>query len=635
MKADAKPLKKLLPGTDRYVVPLYQRPYVWVYDSDDPEKDRLGPYWTDVKETADAYMERSRLVAQAGGDESKIAPMTPHFFGAVVIDQPVKEGEITTQEVIDGQQRLTTTLLLLAAATRMCESRGMPKHASRLRRLWQQDDDLELTGLARFKLSPTRQDQDAFLAVMEGNAILSTKQSKVTDAYSYFVRQLDEWAEDIPVGKGETYFDALRETLYEHLLLVDIRLEDGDNAQGIFESLNAQGEKLLAMDLVKNEVFRRAKRPGTGIDLDVLDRDVWSPRFSDPWWRTSVRQGRYTRPRAELFLMHWLIDQKGRDISATALYIEFQAIARKEMEAPSSFKGFLDRFMADADRYRSLDSLTSGSPEQRFFSRLAVVDTAVVYPLILRLWRWADEGRIPRSGLLGALAALESYLIRRFVVVSNAGKNYNNVVVGILRAIGTSAEPVADPIRALIGYLQESDDKTRSWPTDEAFASQLSTQKFYQAYSRRRDEFLLSVVEDRLRKASAKTEQGAVPIGLTIEHVIPQSWEEFWPLPDLGDEDDEESNAKAQSRRREHLHRLGNLSLVTGSLNPALGKEPWASKKLQLLQFSTLQLNADLVTNPAYTDRFDEDSIDERGKRLAGLLVQEWPGPYSAFWSAF
>lgn len=626
VKADAKPLKRLLPGTDRYVVPLYQRPYVWVHDANDPEKDRLGPYWTDIKETADAYLERSKLVAQAGGDESRVAPMTPHFFGAVVIDQPVKEGEVTTQEVIDGQQRLTTTLLFLSAATRMCEAKGMPKHASRLRRLWQQDEDLELSGLARFKLSPTRQDQDAILAVMEGNDLSTLPKSNVTDAYLYFVGQLNDWAEDIPEGQVEAYFDALRDTLYDHLLLVDIRLEDGDNAQGIFESLNAQGEKLLAMDLVKNEVFRRAKRAGTGIDLDVLDRETWSPRFSDPWWRASVRQGRYVRPRAELFLMHWLIDQKGSDISASALYIEFQAIARKELDEPSAVKPFLDRFIADADRYKSLDELATGTPERRFFDRLAIVDTAVVYPLVLRLWRWADDGKISQVELRKALAALESFLIRRFVVIPSAGKNYNNLVLGLLRAVGTSTQPVGDAVRLLIDYLKESNDKTRVWPSNEAFVLQLSTQKFYQAYSRRRDEFLLRVIEDRLRKLSAKTEQEGAPKGLTIEHIIPQSWQEHWPLPDSGDD---AANLQAEKARRERIHRLGNLSLVTGSLNLALGNDPWSQKKAQLLEFSRLQLNADLVTNPLYASKFDEESIDERGERLARLLVDEWPGPDS------
>lgn len=64
-----------------------------------------------------------------------------------------------------------------------------------------------------------------------------------------------------------------------------------------------------------------------------------------------------------------------------------------------------------------------------------------------------------------ALAALESYLIRRFVVVPNAGKNYNNLVVGILKAIGTASQPLNEPILKLIGYLSESDDKTRIWPS--------------------------------------------------------------------------------------------------------------------------------------------------------------------------
>ncbi|WP_425843673.1 DUF262 domain-containing protein [Agrococcus sp. TSP3-2-1] len=629
MKAAAVTLRTLLQGTDRYEIPLYQRPYVWESRPGEPESDRLGPFWEDVKETTDAYLERARLVRQVGGDEEKVAPMTPHFFGAVVIDLPSKSGEVTTQEVIDGQQRLTTTLLLLAAATRLSEQRGMHMPATRLRRLWKQDDELELRGLAQFKLTPTRQDQAAFLAVMDDAEASRVEGHNITRAYDFFVEQLESWVDEAPEGSERELFDALRVTLYEHLMFADIRLEAGDNAQGIFESLNAQGEKLLAMDLVKNEVFRRAKR--FTIDLDALDRDEWSRRFADPWWRGQVRQGRYFRPAAELFLMHWLIDQHGRDISATALYVEFQALARTEMESVDATNTFVRRFLADADRYRALQDLPHNTAERRFLDRLKRLDITVMYPVVLRLWRWKDEGRITREGMLTAFAALESYLFRRFVVVPNAGKNYNYIVIGLLRALGTALEPVQDPIAALVSYLRASDDKTRMWPSDDVFIAKLSTQSFYRSYTNRRDLFLLEVIERRMTSASRKTEQIEVPAGLTIEHVVPQSWQEHWPLPETGDE---EASERASRARQERIHRLGNLSLVTKNLNPAMGKDPWESKREQLLKFSNLQLNADLVTNPLYAAGFDEDSIDERGDRLARLLVDEWPGPWHDAWPA-
>ena len=144
MKAEAQSLKRIFQGAMRYGIPLYQRPYVWRHVEDDPENDRLGPFWEDVKQTVDRLVAHERLL-KAAGDPEKLAPMTPHFFGAVVIDQPERvAGGVVVHEVIDGQQRLTTAQLLIAAAVRTCESAGRLVHASRLRRLWLQDDDVGL-----------------------------------------------------------------------------------------------------------------------------------------------------------------------------------------------------------------------------------------------------------------------------------------------------------------------------------------------------------------------------------------------------------------------------------------------------------------------------------------------------------
>ena len=150
---------------------------------------------------------------------------------------------------------------------------------------------------------------------------VSVGHDRVSAAYGYFLDCLAAWTKELPAGHETEHFDALRDTIYEHLLFVVIELQPGDNPQGIFESLNAQGERLLAIDLVKNQVFRRASR--AGIDLERLDIDVWSARFSEEWWRADARQGRYHRPRAELFLMHWLTERTETEISATGLFVEF------------------------------------------------------------------------------------------------------------------------------------------------------------------------------------------------------------------------------------------------------------------------------------------------------------------------
>ncbi len=145
-----------------------------------------------------------------------------------------------------------------------------------------------------------------------------------------------------------------------------IELEPGDNPQGIFESLNAQGERLLAIDLVKNQVFRRARR--ADLDLEQLDTRCGPRRFGDEWWRADVTQGRYRRPRAELFLMHWLTERVEAEVSATGLFVEFSRLfATDKVERPQ-VRSFIDGFVADAGTYRRFELLDVGSRERLFSS---------------------------------------------------------------------------------------------------------------------------------------------------------------------------------------------------------------------------------------------------------------------------
>jgi len=617
MKAEAQSLKRIFQGAMRYAIPLYQRPYVWRHVDDNPENDRLGPFWEDVKQTVDRLVEYERLL-HAAGDPEKLAPMTPHFFGAVVIDQPERAlGGIVAHEVIDGQQRLTTAQLLIAAAVRACEMAQRPAHASRLSRLWLQDNDIEVSGDERFKLRPTLNDRKAFSKVMDPNPPLSHDHNRISDAYHYFAEQLAAWVKELPVGQETAHFDALRDTIYDNLLFVIIELQPGDNPQGIFESLNAQGERLLAIDLVKNQVFRRARQ--ANLDLDQLDTDVWSARFADAWWRVDVKQGRYHRPRAELFLMHWLTEQTETEVSATGLFVEFSRVFGSDRIDLAHVQPFVDGFVADAAIYRQFESLEPGSRQRLFFDRREILDIGVVYSVAQRLWRYLSQDTIDRNRLVIGLRAIESWLVRRMTMRLTA-QNYNRVMLELLRAMSNS---VADPVAGLIGHLRSfgEDTPTGWWPTDEKFRSHLINRSLYGTISQARVRLLLEAAEIGLH--TPKTENFQLPSNLSIEHLIPQTWAENWPLESPADD-------RALNRRQEAIHRLGNLTLVTKSLNPALSNAPWADKRAALAEHSALRMNARLVHD--YPNRFDEGCVDARGATLADLLIGEWPGPSAVEW---
>lgn len=612
MKAESQSLKRIFQGSVRYEVPLYQRPYVWQHREDDPENDRLGPFWDDVKQTVDRLVDHRRLEQQAG-DPTKVAPMTPHFFGAVVIGEPsTGKGGVVAQEVIDGQQRLTTSQLLLSAATAVCATWDKPKHASRLRKLWTQDDDVDVDEEDVFKLRPTRHDRDVFTETMRSNDHQTGPQALVWKAREFFERSLQEWASELPADRVDEYFDALRDTLYEQLLFVVIELQPGDNPQGIFESLNAQGERLLAIDLVKNHVFRSAKT--FGLDLDKLDREVWQATFGESWWREKAKQGRYLRPRAELFLMHWLTEKTNSEISATGLFVEFSQLFGTHAATSDGVKAFIDGLVSDAGIYRSFHALEEGTRERLFFSRREVLDVGVIYPVALRLWRSVQQGKISRNRLHDALTALESWLVRRMTLRLTT-KNYNRIMLELLKA----TDGASDPVGSIIGHLKSFDEDTTSgwWPTDVAFQNHLLTRDLYKWLPQARVRMLLKAVEAGL--FSAKTEKLTLPPKLSIEHIIPQTWKNTWPLPTP-------ASPEAEDSRKNHLHRIGNLTLVTSSLNPALGNDPWESKRKELSKHSALRLNAHLVSE--YPSVFDESTIDERSSSMVELLIKEWPGPH-------
>lgn len=117
---------------------------------------------------------------------------------------------------------------------------------------------------------------------------------------------------------------------------------------------------------------------------------------------------------------------------------------------------------------------------------------------------------------------------------------------------------------------------------------------------------------------------------LSLEHLIPQTWEGNWALVDeRGAALDGDSLEEATDRRARRVHHLGNLTIVTAPLNSSMSNGPWAQKRKDLNHHSKLLLNARLADQ----ETWDEDAIDERTTWLADRIVEIWPGPDEASWA--
>lgn len=613
MKATTLSPAEVFGNQVRYVVPLYQRPYVWT------RATQWQPLWDDISDLADRVLDAP--------DVYGAPPVPPHFLGAIVIDQlPGPVTHIGRRSIIDGQQRLTTLQLLLNAAQAVVAKHGRAVDASALRVITENNSELAIDPDHVFKVWPTDRDQDAYRAAMRGDIRPSEELAKATiaQAHAFFETAVLEWAkvDEQPVEAGER-LAALTNALREKLRVVVIDLEPGDNAQVIFETLNHRGSPLLAADLVKNLMFQVAATQG--LDVELLYQAHWRDLDND-YWRQQVARGRRFQPRIDVFLHRWLVMNLKRDVPTDRVFTEFRdsIVGRPDVDIAALFA----QIAADAEVHRSWESLSEVSPGGRFYYRvLHALDTQVVAPVFLWLTRH-DESAMPPAQQSAALVAIESWLIRRALVRATT-KDYNNAMIDLLRAlerVGPGQAGVATE-QFLAGQSAES----RYWPSDARVVGALANERLYKTMTRPRLRMILEALEDEARGPLGEGQ--TAPKGLTIEHVMPVAWREHWGA-------DIAADTRAGQHRDDQVHTLGNLTLVNGKLNPTLSNRPWTDveadarglgtkgKRDYLLQHSQLSLNAALVYDHA--QEWTEDLIRSRTSRMAGRIGAIWPCPEDA-----
>ena len=351
MNAIKRSLGQIFDPSIRLVVPLFQRPYVW------EQEKNWEPLWESMSEAA-----QRRLA----GDNPR-----SHFLGALVLDQlKTRTGDIDSRQIIDGQQRMTTFQIALAAARDVCRSVGDERFLKAFSKLTANDIPLSDEADDEFKVWPTNLDRGCFRNVMKANsceevckqfnAKPTAKQVEphnlIANAYLFFYHTLIEWLGPKDGLEFGERLRALWQTVKDDMQVVVIDLDENDDAQVIFETLNALGTPLLPADLIKNFLFQSAEIRHDNTE-DLYER-YWKP-FDErsEFWRAVVGQGRFKRPRIDQFLQHYLTLVKGDEIPATHLFSEFRDICPQEplddpRLAPSDAPRFRQHLQAFLRRVR-------------------------------------------------------------------------------------------------------------------------------------------------------------------------------------------------------------------------------------------------------------------------------------------
>ena len=555
--------------------------------------------------------------------------LAPHFLGAVVIKQlAAAAGDPARHSVIDGQQRLTTLQILLDAVQLVTQEHGDEDDAETLMELVTNNAKRFRGTPKRFKLWPSRIDRPAFEQVMDNDLQVSQAliDSRIAEAHDFFRRCVSDWAGIDGESEPRRIVSRLRllaEVVQQQLIVVAINLDQNDDDQLIFETLNDRGTPLLAADLIKNLIFQR----GEEIDADV---DTWGEKywadFDEDWWRQEVQQGRLFRSRIDLFLQYWLTMRLQDEIPAEKIFAHFREYAAPHLATAENATQLLIGLRRDADTFRGFAELDPASAPGRFYARVVEgLELGATIPLLL----WLISGNRDLSGdaVDSALAAVESWCVRRTLLRATM-KDVNRFVIALIKHLDTL--PSAEIGKGTAAFLLDQTADSRTWPTDDQLTEDMPQSKLYGNVRQNRLCMILSAVEQKRR--SERNEDVSLPGDLQIEHVMPQKWRTHWSDGIVDD-------PSASSNRDRLVQTIGNLTLLTGHLNASLSNRPWLDsdaamaapsgpqagkgKRSLIDKYSLLVLNKEIVQE--HEQAWTEEDILARGEAIAKDIAAIWP----------
>ena len=554
-------LKQLVQGEKQFRVPLWQRQYTW----------RLADHrllWRDI-------MEQYTRAADV------VAPSQPgHFLGSIVLSPaPSAASGVASYLIVDGQQRLTTLMLILAAirdAAAETDERAVERY-----------DELYLInkfqqGEARFRLVPTQADRQSFFACVTRGAGAGG-QDPIGQAYRFFrshVELLDPQGESVDLGR-------LTAVVVERLAVVDITTGRGDNAHRIFQSLNATGVNLTQADLLRNLIFMLL--PGRA--AEVYD-EVWRPMERLIGFGNLEGLARVD------------LQRRGIDVPVDDVFRRHQD-RLEDMPGEEAVEEAVRDLALRARHYkRIIDPIEEQDEELRAgLLRLRRWGAQTSYPVLMAAYDLRERGLLPIERLREVVAYIESFLVRRQL----AGISTNALNRLFVQFVASLPQDESFP-QAL---RQELSRQRRYWPGDEQLREAIQARPFYISGRGPQRKVILERLEESYGHPELIDFEKA---SLTVEHVLPQTLSEEWRahLASLGQDPDEVHQSL--------VHTLGNLTLT--AFNGTLSNNPFERKR-QIYSASHLELNRAL----AEQDAWGRDQILARAGELADHAIAIWPSP--------
>lgn len=565
MKASETNLLKFLRKSPQFVIPIYQRNYSWT-------ETQCQQLWSDLM--------------RAGRDED----INGHFIGSIVYVERALS-TVTTQEallVIDGQQRLTTSTLLIAALAQHFEINQLPElldsfSARKLRNYYLLNPDED--GERHYKLILSETDKETLLAILKSVPMPLEVSSRIEQNYKLFQSLIDKHQDEL---------EAICQGLAK-LLIVEVSLDrTRDNPQLIFESMNSTGLELSQADLIRNYILM-----GLEPKLQAeLYQSYWRPM------EKAFGQAAYVT-HFDPFMRHYLTAKTSEIPNVRDVYIAFKTFARSSQVDTTALVADIHAF---ASYYCAMALGAETAPLlKQAFHDLRELKVDVAYPFLLDAYHDYQMARLTADELVSIVRLVESYVFRR-AICAIPTNSLNKTFASLSRTL--KKDRYLESVRAAFLLLPSY----RRFPGDEEFRHKIKQRDLYNFRSR---SYWLRRLENHGRKERIVLED------YTIEHILPQNVA-------LSPEWQAELGPDWKEIRQTWLHTLGNLTLT--GYNSEYSDYPFAYKRDQVTnsagkkigyKYSALNINEGL----GEVVKWDKNAIMARAEWLAKVATQVWGAP--------
>ncbi|MFZ2528423.1 MAG: DUF262 domain-containing protein [Rhodococcus sp. (in: high G+C Gram-positive bacteria)] len=558
MKGSIRRITELFDGNSKHLlIPVYQRNYDWK-----------------LKHCARLFDDLVDIIRQ---------DRETHFFGAIV-GHP--EDSFTTV-VIDGQQRLTTTSLLMLALVHALDDGTVtskdPNLASDIR-----DSYLVLKtkhNAIKFKLKPVKNDNDAYSRLLCGDTPIES--STVTANYRYFRER---------ITGGELDGDQIWKAIFR-LQVMALDLEKQDDPQRIFESINSTGLELSEADKIRNVVLMH--QPSH--EQEDLYENYWN------------RIEKAVEYRTDWFIRFYLVSKTGKTPRQDGVY---EAFREYQKNTKSTTREILSEMRDYAEYSRELNSATTGiAAADKRLRRFNMVKHDVTLPLTMPLLGEVKAGTVSEEDFTEVVKILDSYLFRRFI--SGVPTHGLNKIFATLYPEIHRLRGAGDRFADVLAYSLRRRAASGRFPTDDEFKESFATRNLYNIKGENRS-YLFECLENNSSNDTHDIANALESQSISIEHIMPQTLTAAW-RHDLGPD--------AEDIHATWCNRIGNLT-VTG-YNSSYSNSTFADKKKRDNGFdvSPYRLNTLLKSSDVWT----VTQLEERTRALTAVALKYWPLPSTDF----